>query len=163
MTIDELVKAKLPRLEEENKDLFRQVLEIANQAGKNAYIRRSKQDHEYEGRQGRKFAPEFLDIMAQTAYITLNDWLEANHAPKKVIRLLEETVIFQDFSGRARKGKLDDIEGEMIYQDIPELTELIMKLGGSFHDYSGSIQRKKPPKWNIREELTKQSEPADAV
>jgi hypothetical protein len=97
-----------------------------------------------EAEQGRKFAPEFVGSLGDTANQTLRGYLKSNQAPKQVIDLLDDAIMLERVEQELRHDHLNDWDAGWLTESIPEITQRIAELGGIFHG-GGSISISREP------------------
>jgi len=80
----------------------------------------------------KQYAPEFISTIAETAWQTVFDWMQTNHVPEEVIRLADNSILLERFSNKAEYGKMSDVDLKEFTENLPEVTEFIARLGGTF-------------------------------
>ncbi len=90
---------------------------------------------EAESALGHEYAPEFIEILAKQGFEVLLDWMKINYIPEKVIDLFQDVWMLKMHLEDIQKGQLQDVSAQDLAQIIPQMTERIAQLGGTF-EYS---------------------------
>ena len=91
---------------------------------------------------GRKYAPEFISGLSIDIHSALYDWLKNNSAPTEILHALEHDNMLKGYSGALNRGELSDMDAHELVLVVPEITELVMKLGGTLYCEAGESARR---------------------
>jgi len=109
-----------------------------------------QQSIEFEKSIARRYAPEFVSALADTANETLRDWLRAAGAPQAVIDLLDDATMLERCARALSENNLLDGDALWLAQSLADATEHIAQLGGEFHSpESCTLPRKDVITWQI--------------
>ncbi len=81
------------------------------------------------------FPPAFVGALVNNAFKTLNDYLEANGAPKEVLDLLDHLMMLRQHETTLEitGGLLASHDNEELPNQIEQAIDLITRLGGEWH------------------------------
>ena len=82
---------------------------------------------------GRLYSKEFLLALAAATFEVISDWMKANGIPDKVERATENVEIFyMSLLDLARDGEICESNAQFLCEDVPEMSHLLLDLGGTF-------------------------------
>jgi hypothetical protein len=88
---------------------------------------------------GRTYAPEFIDMLAETCGTLLTERLRANPLTERLADLADAALMLKVCAELARSDRLAGMAAVILAQEIPSITRLIVELGGAFCDPAGEV------------------------
>ena len=100
-------------------------------------MRKVKKQETFEKpeRPSREYAWQFMSALADKGEDTLINWLTAHKVPEDVCALLDMTVYLTMITEQVQQGKYPQYVKDMMEDIMPEMTMLIIRLGGNFHGW----------------------------
>jgi hypothetical protein len=98
------------------------------------------------------YPPEFLDILALSAFEALHDYLKANDCPEQVLGLLEDCTLLNELSGELRQKPAGQereylVDGPDLHGLVARTTTNIAEVGGQFTGGGSMSGPRKPVSW----------------
>jgi hypothetical protein len=87
---------------------------------------------QYRAMLGKAYAVEFLNMLAENLEFVIDGWLLANGAPDEIRSMMQNAFMLERIVPEKRHGQLSNIDAEYLAEEIPGITEKIMKYGGRF-------------------------------
>lgn len=104
--------------------------------------------HDYAELRGRVeeavYPLEFLDVIRDTAFMAITDYLERSKAPREVVTLVEDLIVLDVWIGEVEKGngKVGWHVNQFLAEAVASASRNIAASGGRFFSPHGETNRR---------------------
>jgi len=82
---------------------------------------------------GYRFPVDFLDILAESAHVTIREWLKKHNAPYEVLQIIGKIECLHLAKYSISVGDFSSQEAGDLIDTVSLVTKLIEDFGGTFH------------------------------